>query len=396
MKISMLHNSYRYLGGEDVSTEAECELLLARGHQVRLMTLSNLDIDESSRPTANLRLAMETIWNERARRTVAAAVAADKTNIVHVQNFFPRFSPAVHNGARRAGAATIQHLRNYRLMCFNGFVRDGKTCELCLGRAPVAGVRFRCYRGNLAASSVFAAMLVFHRLRRTWHSEVDAFIANTEFSKRKFVASGLPADRIHVKPNFLTNDPGVATPGSGRYAAFVGRLEPKKGVETLLRAWSELPGIPLKVIGDGPLLSVVRQRVAQSPLRDRVEVTGRLNHSDVMRELRGAGLLVMPSEWYETFGRTMMEAFALGVPVVASRMGAMEEVVDPERTGWHFTPGDTNDLARTVEAAWVDVKERVKRGREARAEFEAKYTAETNYVRLMEIYQHALARRHGS
>jgi glycosyltransferase involved in cell wall biosynthesis len=393
MNVLMVHNSYRHFGGEDVSTQSEIDLLTRNHHAVTTLLRSNDDIVEAAGFVMRARLAISTLWNESAKRLVAAEVLSTNADVMHVQNFFPLFSPAIHSGARAAGAATVQHLRNYRLMCFNGFVRDNSICELCLGKAPLAGVRYKCYRGSRSASTVFAAMLLLHRTLGTWDRDVDAFVVNTEFSRAKFVEAGLPRERLHVKPNFLMGDPGSTDPALGRFVAYVGRLEQKKGVITLLDAWRHLKGIPLKIIGDGPMLSELTDRVDGSPLASDVQFLGRLEHARVLHVLSEAGLLVMPSEWYETFGRTMMEAFALGIPVVASRMGAMEEVVDPERTGWHFNPGDPTDLAATIEAAWNDTSERRRRGREARAEFEEKYTADTNYTRLMEIYEHALERR---
>jgi len=284
----------------------------------------------------------------------------------------------------------IQTLHNYRLLCPNAILyRDGGVCEDCLGRLPWPGVMRGCYRGSRAQTVVVAAMLAVHRWLKTWLEKVDIYIALTEFARRKFIEGALPAEKVVVKPNFVHPDPGVRD-GSGNYAIFVGRLSREKGVLTLLAAWELLKDIPLKIAGDGPLVEDVRRR---SQMLGGVEVLGRRDHKDVIGLLKGARFLVFPSEWYECFPVTFVEAFACGVPVIASRLGAMAEIVEDGRTGLHFTPGDPDDLAARVVYAWSHPERMREMGREARAEYEAKYTAERNYQMLMDIYHRAIEAR---
>jgi glycosyltransferase involved in cell wall biosynthesis len=235
-------------------------------------------------------------------------------------------------------------------------------------------------------------MLAVHRWLGTWTRLVDCYIVFTEFFRRKFTEAGIPGDRIVVKPHFVHPDPG-AKQDTGAYALFVGRLAPEKGVQTLLSGWKRLRDIPLKVRGEGPLLSEVVKAGSAS-----VELVPRLISKGAVSSLmRGARFLVWPSEgYYETFGCVAAEAFSCGVPVVASRIGVAEEIVEDGHTGLHFTPGNAQDLAAKVEWAWTHPGEMALMGRAARAEYEAKYTADRNYQMLMGIYQRALrAKRPG-
>ncbi|RMD58704.1 glycosyltransferase family 1 protein, partial [Candidatus Parcubacteria bacterium] len=222
----------------------------------------------------------------------------------------------------------------------------------------------------------------------TWTEQVDCYIALTEFARRKFIEGGLPAEKVAVKPNFVYPDPGEGR-HEGDYALFVGRLSPEKGVRTILQAWRLLEGVPLKVVGDGPLRAGIEAFVRREGL-EQVEVLGRRPREEVFRLMREARVLVFPSECYENFPMAVAEAFACGLPVIASRLGAMAEIVEDRRTGLLFEPGVPEDLAVKVEWAWNHPKEMAEMGREARREYQEKYTAEQNYEMLMQIYRSIL------
>jgi glycosyltransferase involved in cell wall biosynthesis len=387
MDILVLHDRYQLRGGEDESTDLEVALLRARGHVVELLEVDNRTIAGRQAWRAGL----QAVWAPSSYRAVSNRLRAERFDVVHVQNFFPLLSPAVLFAARAGGLPVVQTLHNYRLLCPNAvFFRDGHACEDCLGKlVPWPGVLHCCYRGSRAATGAVAAMLVVHRLLRTWERTVDIFIALTEFARQKFIQGGLPADRIVVKPNFVDPDPGPG-PHDGGYALFVGRLSPEKGVRTLLAAWERLgPGIPLKIAGDGPLAGEVARACERHP---QIEWLGTQPLQRVYALMGAAALVIVPSECYETFGRVIVEACAKGTPVVASDLGALAELVHDGRTGLRFRPRDPEDLAAKVEWAWAHPRQLAEMGQEARREYELKYTAERNYELLMEIYRLAIER----
>jgi glycosyltransferase involved in cell wall biosynthesis len=231
-------------------------------------------------------------------------------------------------------------------------------------------------------------MLLIHNWLRTWQEQVDVYISLTEFARHKFIEGGLPPEKIVLKPNFVHPDPG-GRDSDGQYALFVGRLSKEKGISTLLQAWHFLQDIPLKLIGDGPQMAAVQTSVHATRLR-RIEVLGQRDRAEVMALMKGARCLIFPSEWYEGFGLAIAEAFACGLPVIASRLGAMAEIVEDGRTGLHFSPGNPEDLAAKVEWAFSHSRELLAMGRQARKEYEQKYTAERNYQLLMDIYSRAI------
>jgi glycosyltransferase involved in cell wall biosynthesis len=233
-------------------------------------------------------------------------------------------------------------------------------------------------------------MLAAHHALGTWRHAVDLYIALTPFSRDKFIAGGLPAEKIVVKPHFLDPDPGPGR-GTGGYGVFVGRLSPEKGLMTLLEAWKKLAApVRLKIVGDGPMAGIVQSAASRD---SRLEWLGNKPRDEVDALIGEALFLVMPSNWYETFGRVIIEAFAKGTPVLASRLGAMADLVDHGRTGLLFEPGDSAELAANVERLLDDPLERVRLRQAARKEYEEKYTARSNYQMLIDSYEAALARR---
>jgi glycosyltransferase involved in cell wall biosynthesis len=228
-------------------------------------------------------------------------------------------------------------------------------------------------------------MLAIHRHLRTWSETVDTYIVFTDFYRQLFVQAGLPPTKIKIKPHFITPDPG-STSAAQEYALFVGRLAPEKGVPTLLKAWTQLNSIPLKIRGDGPLETEVRRLYPAL----NVVLIPRLSEKDLTTLFHGARFLVWPSDgYYETFGLAAAEAFACGIPVIASRIGVMAEIVRDGVTGLLFNPGDPDDLAAKVLWAWENRKHMAELGAAARIEYERKYQADSNYETLLEIYSRA-------
>lgn len=390
MNVLLVHNFYQQPGGEDSVFAEEHRLLEQNGDGVVRFTVHN----DAVAAMGKFELARKTIWNRDAQAALREAIRAHGSDVVHFHNTFPLISPAAYYAAHAEGAAVVQTLHNYRLLCPAAtFCRDGEVCEDCLGRAVAwPGVWHKCYRDNRIASAAVAAMLAFHRMKKTWRDEVDAYIALTEFARSKFIEGGLPAERIIVKPNFVDPDPEAGR-GSGGYALFVGRLTQEKGVPTLLDAWKLLSAtgeIPLRIVGDGPMVDQVRTACRHVA---GMEYVGRRPSEVVYGMMGDARMLIFPSQWFEGQPRTIVESLAKGTPVVASRLGSMSEMIEHGRSGMLFAPGDAEDLAQQVRRLMsLPDSEAAAMRRSARQQFEQHYTAGTNYPLLRGIYQFAMDR----
>jgi glycosyltransferase involved in cell wall biosynthesis len=390
MKVLVVHNKYRTSApsGEDTAVLNEQRMLENHGVGVFRFERCNDDLDDSSL-LSKATMAINTIWSQRSRTELRNCIRQVRPHIVHVHNTFSVLSPSVYGAAKAEGVPVVQTLHNFRLFCPSAlFLRDGKPCERCVDGNLLQSVRYRCYRGSAAATATLAAMLATHRTIGTYSNGIDRYIALTEFARAKFSRAGIPNDKLVVKPNFLP-DPPRSGIGGGGYVLYVGRLLEGKGTETLLRAWRHLPTVKLRIVGDGALRSKLESIAKQENLN--VEFAGRLDRPAVLDALRSAELLVIPSEWYEGFPLVVAEAFACGTPIVASRIGSLEELVEEGVTGVRFKAGDAVELADAIHAGLAD-QPRLRRMRtNARAYFEAHLTEKENYVRLMAIYRSLIA-----
>jgi exopolysaccharide biosynthesis WecB/TagA/CpsF family protein len=383
--ILLCHNFYQEPGGEDQVFADEGWLLESHGHEVIRYTRHNDDLAEMGRWNA----AQATLWNKRTREELRRLIRRQRPDVMHCHNTFPLLSPAAYAAANAEGVPVVQTLHNYRLLCPSAlFLRNGAPCEDCLGKLLAwPGILHRCYRGSRSATAVVAAMLAMHRVRGTWVYGVQQFVALSEFSRSKFIAGGLPAARLAVKPNFMRHDPGCGS-GRGAYAMFIGRLAPEKGVETLLAAWRQLrKPLRLKIAGDGPLAGQVQ---AAADADSRIEYLERRPGDEVLALLGDAECLLLPSICYENCPKTLIEAYAKGTPVVASRLGALQEMVDHGRTGLLFEAGNAEDLARSLDDldaggdAWRQMRQA------ARKAYEQNYSTAQNYTALIDIYRRVI------
>jgi len=381
MRILIVHNHYQQAGGEDEVFRAETALLREHGHAVVTLTIQNSPVSG----LGALGAARDAFWSRAFRRTLARAIEESRPDVAHFHNTFFRVSPSAYDACRQAGIPVVQSLHNYRLVCPGATLyRDGAACEDCLGgNVLTRSVRHACYRGSRAETAVVAGMLTAHRWLGTWQRSVDCYIAMTEFARETFIEGGLPAEKITIKPNFASVDPGRGD-GRGRYALFVGRLSAEKGIGTLMTAWRALPRrVPLLIAGDGPLASRVADFTRTTP---GCQWLGQQSRQSIARLMQDAAFLVVPSECYEMFPLVIAEAYAAGLPVIGSSHGSVGALIDDGRTGRHVRAGNPADVAAVVTWAATHPAELADMRAQARAEFEAKYTAERNYKTLIDIY----------
>ncbi len=364
----------------------ERALLERSGMEVIPFERFNDTIDDSTFGK-RVRIALDTAWSRRTYDELRTLLAKTRPDVAHFHNTFPIISPSAYAACQHEGVPVVQTLHNYRLICPGALLmRNGMVCEACVGRSLWPALRHRCYRGSLPATAALVWMLTSNRWRGSYQTLVSRYIALTHFAAAKLAQGGLPAERIAVKPNFLADVPEPGD-GKGGYAVFVGRLSEEKGVHTLLDAWRDLRDVPLKILGDGPLRGRLEVQARNSGLA--VEFLGFRPRNDVMAWVRGASLQVIPSECYEGFPMAVLEAYACGTPVVASRIGSLDEIVEEGVTGAKFQAGSREDLARTVRAMLASPEALGRMRAQARRVFEEKYTAERNLALLSKIYRDA-------
>jgi glycosyltransferase involved in cell wall biosynthesis len=383
MRVLMLHNRYKVKGGEDESALAEAALLRSSGHDVELLELNNDAIPASG----NLRTAVDTVWSGDAYRTVKGHLARKQFDILHVQNFFPLWSPSVYYAASNYETAVVQSVRNYRLLCPAATLfREGRHCELCVGKKiPWPGVVHGCYHASRLASGAVGAMIATHWALGTWRSAVHQYIALTRYVRDQLIAGGLRESRISVKPNFIVDPRSEAShPQQGDYFIYVGRLLKEKGLDVLLAAWSlRKPNARLKLVGGGAI-------PPGTSVPAGVDLAGELPIEETYRLIAGAKALILPAQWAEPFGRVVIEAFALGTPVICSAAGALPELVEDGVTGVLVEPGNAQALAAAIDRVEADGALRARLRENARRAYVTSYSEPVNYESLIAIYERAI------
>src|SRR6185437_3003220 len=386
MRILIAHNRYQQPGAEDQVFTAEADLLAEHGHEVIRYELHN----NSIKSTGPLKVARNTIWNPQSADAVRRLVRHHQIEVAHFHNIFPVMSPSVYRAAHDEGAAVVQTLHNFRLICpGNTMFRDNHLCSDCVGKPlPWPSVLHACYRGDRRATTVSAAMLAYHRALGTWSNSIDVYVALSEFNRSLFCRAGFAETSLFVKPNFLKSDPG---PGGRKRtgALFVGRLIAEKGISTLLAAWKRIGSrLPLTIFGDGPLRDEVASAAESS--NGAIRWLGWRSRSEVDEALGAASVVISPSVWIEAGPLSVIESFARGTPVVASCLGSLAEFVKPDVSGYLFDPGNPASLVEAVEKFLKLPDFGSRMGETARRIFLDTYSAAPAYRNMLALYAFAL------
>jgi glycosyltransferase involved in cell wall biosynthesis len=383
----IVHNRYRGAqpSGENAVVDDEAALLVDAGCEVHTVQVSSDDIaDASIRDRA--RLPLDVVWSQRGASLIRRAIADGRPDVVHFHNTFPLLSPAAIRAAARSQSRVLLTLHNFRPLCASAlFLRDGKSCEDCVGtRFALPALRHGCYRGSRAATLPVAAMGVVHRRLGTWTDGVDMILFPSAFARARYIAAGWPKEKLVVKHNTARHT-GPRRDGAGTGFVAVSRLSAEKGIDVLLDAWSlrEPDGSALTIVGDGEDREMLRARVAGRP---DVRFVGALPSAEVIETVRRSRALVVPSRCYEVFPRVVVEAYSVGVPVIASRIGALADVVDDGVTGLHAAAGEAEELASVIARLAADDALAVRLGDGAYRRFLRSFAPDVATRRLLEIY----------
>ncbi|MHC2992530.1 hypothetical protein OB13_13415 [Pontibacter sp. HJ8] len=383
MRILIVHNFYKQAGGEDTVFHAEAALLEQHGHQVEKLSFSNIEVN--SLPE-KLEAALGVVYNPRSARQVEQKILSFRPDVVHVHNFFPLVSPAVFYVARKLQVPVVMTLHNYRLVCPSAllYYKDKVQTENIHKTFPIGAIRQKVYRDSAVQTASVVLTTGLHKLLGTWQQKVDRFLALTPGAADLFRNSSLKLrpEQLVVKPNF-TEDLGIGATVREDYFLYVGRLTPEKGLETLLQAHALQP-FRLRIVGDGPLRERVEAHVKQHPEAEYLGFQARPQVLELLKKSKG---LIFSSEWLETFGMTIIEAFSTGTPVIAAKIGGAEQLVEHGVNGLHYTPGNAAELAEKVQQLLTEPDLAATLGIAARQSYEARYTPEANYQMLVAIYE---------
>ena len=383
MRICIVHNFYSHPGGEDTVVKHVCSLLVDHGHAVIPFFRHSDDI--STTPLGRMRAFFSGIYSFSSHKAMRALLAAHPLDTIHVHNLFPLISPSVLNTCRRAGVPIVMTLHNYRLSCPNGMhMVDGQVCERCTGGKEY-WCAFRNCEGSVPKSVGYAVRNLTARTFRLYADNIATYIVFTQFHRDRLISQGVPLDRVMIVPNMVIPEPAAASYALGDYVAFVGRISPEKGIETLMSAARNCPDIPFKVAGSSERMPHI---VDVAP--KNVAFVGHLTGVKLKDFYRSARMLVMPSVWFETFGMSLVEAMAWKKPTVTSRIGVLTEIIEEGMTGLVAAPGNAEDLSEKIRYLWDRPGLCRQMGQAGQEKTLREYSPARYYERLMAVYEAAI------
>lgn len=380
--ILIVHNYYQIPGGEDTVVANEKKLLEDHGHKVVLYSRNNSELKKMS-GLKKLMLPLTTVFNPRTYRDIKLLIKAEQIDIVHVHNTLNLISPSVYYAARAMKVPVVQTVHNFRLLCPGAtFYRDGHICEDCVENGLWCAVKHKCYRGSRTQTLACVLSTWFHRMTGIY-GKIN-YICLTEFNKEKLLQlKQIKPDRVFVKPNFVETPAGEINPYDKRKEQFIfaGRLDKLKGIDILFEAWKQMGASAPKLVvcGTGPMEEWCRKFLVDNP-KCNIEMRGFVSNQEVKKLIANSKALILPTQWYEGFPMTIVEAFSVGTPVIGSNLGNVGDLIEDGVSGMKFRHSSPEAFKQTVisfrEKA-IQIPEQVMR----------QYCTEENYSRLNHIYE---------
>ncbi|HOW97027.1 MAG TPA: glycosyltransferase [Kiritimatiellia bacterium] len=403
MKICYLNNHLYLRSGAERVMFTEAALMRQAGHEVSFFGCRGPDdlarehaafypprvVIERLQGLGKWRHAFRVVYNPAVGRAFRRFLDAVRPEILHAHNIYGGLTTAVLDAARDAGLPVVLTAHDYKLVCPSYLALDhGRVCTACKGGRFYRCLLKRCHKSSLAASALYTAEAYLAAWGRKY-AVVRRFICPSRFLRQTFLDNGRAPERVAYVPNHVATDSIRPSFGEGSYALFVGRLSLEKGLTTLLRATEGL-GIPLRIVGEGPLRGGLEDQAVRNGRRGQVVFAGYRAGGDLAREYRDAAFLVIPSEWYENAPMVVLEAFAHGKPVIGAAMGGIPELVEPGKTGLLFPPGDVEALRQALASLWQNRASWGALGAAARRRAEEEFTPDRHRKQLLAIYEDCL------
>ena len=369
MKIIQIHNRYRYFGGEDSVVDEEAKLLRSQNHEVNQLIRDNSEELISFQDKFNAFKNMS--YSHKSVEILNKEfLKFNNPDIVHIHNIFPLWTYSVFDFFNKKNVPIIMTLHNYRLIWEK------------LGLFNKDREKYGYFKDSNIGSFIISK---FINKRKDLLKNVSKFITHTEFTKQEFSKHVIPENKLVIKPNFLNSTNKTIQPISEKNnAIFASRISKEKGILSLIKAFEKID-INLDILGDGPLYNEVKKKKFNN-----IKLHGNLPRDEVNKFISKSKFLVFPSEWYESFPMTILEAFREGTLVLASNIGSIKSIIKDRFNGILFEPGNKSDLIDKVKWILNNPKECDQIALNANKEFNNKYSSEINYKQLINIYEEAI------
>ena len=388
MKVIQLYNIQRSGGGgESRVVNSTQELLTRYGHAAKVFTRDSQTVTTF---THRVKAAFKGVYSWEARRAVGDILRREHPDVVHVHNLYPLFSPSVLTACKEYGTAVVMTVHNYGLMCpVQNHLCHGVVCERCTHGREYLCLLHDC-KNDLCESAAYALRNIIARKKRWFHDGVSRFIAVSEYVRDRLCSAGIPDEQVVTIHNSVPIPDRPANPMYGKYVGFVGRVSAEKGIECLLDSAARLPTIEVSIAGDGPEMPAL---LGMAP--NNVSFVGWLQGQQISSWYQNARFIVVPSVWWEPCSLVVLEAMSYGLPVIASKLGGLPELVEHGLNGFLVEPGNVDELARRIAHLWDSPDLCQIMGRASRKKAIQRHSEELYYEKLVATYEAAIESSHG-
>ncbi len=390
MKILIVHNFYRIKSGEDIAIEKERKILESFGNSTILYERKNCEIDNFTF-FQKILFPFNTFFSFKTYWEVRKIVKKEKPNVTLVQNVFPLISPSVYYAFKKEKLPVVQRIYNYRFVCPNGVLYSkGEICERCVKGNYFHCILRKCYRQSYILSFIYALTLWIHRFLKTFINNIDFFVVPDEFLKSKlFFIKGMRNKKIRKVLNPFDIGEYESNYSFEKYFVYLGRLEPEKGVRTLLKTMREIKSADLIIVGIGSLQKELKRYMENNNLNN-IKFLGSKYGNKLRDILRKSMFIVVPSEWYDNLPMVICQAFAIGKPIIASDINGIPEIVINNENGLLFDPGNSKDLAEKINYLISNPEVIIKFSKNAREKAEELFNCEKHYQNLARVFREVL------
>lgn len=381
--ILIVHNYYQIPGGEDTVVANEKQMLESHGHRVILYSRNNLEIKEFN-TRQKILLPFITIYNIRTYQEIRKIIKEQRVKMVHIHNTLSLISPSVYYAALSMKVPVVQTIHNFRLLCPGAiFYRNGHICEDCITKGLGYAVWHACYRGSRLQTLAYVISTTIHRMMRIYGKIY--YICLTDFNKEKLLKlRQIREDSVFVKPNFVKSiSDFVPKAERGEYFIFAGRLDTLKGIDLLLRAWKRMKHLApkLRICGIGPMEKWCKKFIKKNHLN--VEMLGFVSNEEARKLIAYSKGLILPTQWYEGFPMSIVEAFSVGTPVICSDIGNAGSVVIEGVSGCKFKRDSIDELINAI----IRLEKMDFIYDSTLKNYYSRYTEDINYKELIYIYR---------
>lgn len=405
MKIFMVNKFFYHYGGTESHVFGLSQMLNDKGHQVIPFGMQHEDnkqefdseyfvkkIDyETNSLIEKIHNAAKLLYSLEAKKKIRKLIEKTKPDIAHLHNIYHQLSPSILGELKKCNIPMVMTVHDLKLVCPNyKFLHQGTICEKCYVHRYYHAIIGRCIKNSFIGSTLCAVEMYLHKLFHLYDS-IDKFIFLSDFYKMKFIEFGFPADKLIFLPNYVPMKEYIPSRSIKNYFIYLGRLVPEKGLKTLIKAMKKIKGYELYIIGDGPERRKLEAELAEGG-DNSIKFLGFQSGESLLYLAREAMFMVIPSEWYENSPRSVLEGLSMGLPVIASNVGGLPELVEDGVNGLIFEIGNADDLSEKILYLINNPDKRREMGKRAREKIEREHNPELFYERTVAIYQSLINR----